>query len=288
LLRSSAYVLANLVKNAAAPVVLPLARGRGSLGMDGDPAAVAATLGQLLSGMARVPLRLEDARIMELGSGRTPELALALAAGGAASVAGVDVIVQVPTGWGRRVGQARAVAGLAGLESSTFVGDEELARRVRFSRYDGQNLPASPASVDLVASKSVLEHVSPAQVEPLVRDMGRVLKPGGGAVHLIDLRDHMHIDGDEVHGDWLDALRYPEPLFRAMFSNRSTAINRLRANEWIELFRSCGLELVHLEPKRYPLPRGFDPGRVLERWSNLPAEELEVGQILLVARREPT
>lgn len=60
-------------------------------------------------------------------------------------------------------------------------------------------------------------------------------------MHLIDLRDHVHVDGDEA-----------------------------------------------LVPKRYPLPRGFDPGGALERWSELPGEELDVRQTLLVARRGPT
>jgi hypothetical protein len=116
--------------------------------------------------------------------------------------------------------------------------------------------------------------------------MRRVLRVGGGAVHLIDLRDHMFIDGDDVCGDWLDALRYPDSLFNAMFSNRSTSINRFRACEWRELFESAGLWVVCLEPLRYALPDHFDRARLAPRWRELPEEELTIGQVMFVVRRE--
>jgi SAM-dependent methyltransferase len=256
--------------------------------MDGNPAAVMATLNQLSGGIGQLPVELDGARVIELGSGRTPEVALSLAAAGAASVHGVDVTLQIPPGWHERISAVRDLAAeTLGRRRRGPLDDGEVVRRVRFSRYDGEHLPASDASVDLIVSKSVMEHVSPTAVLPLLRDMRRVLHAAGGVVHVIDLRDHMFINGDEVSGDWLDALRYPEPLFRAMFSNRSTAINRLRASEWRELFASAGLSVVDVEQHRYPLPREFDRGRLAGRWRELADEELMIGQIVLVASPAP-
>lgn len=275
-------IVGNLVKNSLAPVVLPLIRARGSLGMDGDSRAVAATLGQLLSALEQVPVSLAGADVIELGTGRTPELALAFSACGARSVRGFDVLIQVPTDWPSRVTAGREIAAAVADHSNDVGTDEELVKCVSFTRFDGHQLPLADQSIDLIFSKSVLEHVSPTQVEPLVREMYRVLRKGGAGVHAIDLRDHMHIDGEKVRGDWLDALRYPEPLFRAMFSNRSTSINRLRAHEWSHVFASAGFQLVHMEPRRYPLAPGFERARLLKRWRNLPEEELAIGQILMV------
>jgi SAM-dependent methyltransferase len=49
--------------------------------------------------------------------------------------------------------------------------------------YDGVNIPLPSASVDVVFSSNVLEHV--ARLDDLGREMARVLKPGGRCVHLV-------------------------------------------------------------------------------------------------------
>ena len=57
----------------------------------------------------------------------------------------------------------------------------EVAERTRmdaeFVTFDGVNLPFEDASHDLVYCKQVLEHVR--QPEPLIKEVARVLKPGG-------------------------------------------------------------------------------------------------------------
>ena len=46
-----------------------------------------------------------------------------------------------------------------------------------FRTFDGRSIPADDGSIDLVYCKQVLEHVS--EPAPLIRDVGRVLRPGG-------------------------------------------------------------------------------------------------------------
>ena len=253
--------------------------------MDGDPQSVTATLTQLMTGVTRLGVRLTGADVVELGSGRTPEVALAFAAAGARSVRGFDIVKQVPERWPARAGVARELIETIGVSQQPPLDDAEIGRRVAFSDYDGQHLPLADGSVDLVVSKSVLEHVAPELVVVLVDDMYRVLRHGGVAVHVVDLRDHMFISGDDVDGDWLDALRYPEPLFRAMFSRRSTAINRLRLGEWRAVFERAGFTLEHSELRRYPLHASFERARLQPRWRMVPDDELSVGQVLLAVRR---
>jgi hypothetical protein len=92
-----------------------------------------------------------------------------------------------------------------------------------------------------------------------VTDLYRVLRPRGVIVHIIDLRDHFHMKGDhDMTGDWLEALRYPQKLYDAMFSNRSTNINRLRAGEWLDVFADAGFETEYEERKVFRLPDDFD------------------------------
>jgi ubiquinone/menaquinone biosynthesis C-methylase UbiE len=157
---------------------------------------------------------------------------------------------------------------------------------VTFSTFDGQVLPLPDTSVDLVISKSALEHVPWRQVEPELADLYRVLRPGGAMVHIIDLRDHFHMKGDDdVTGDWLEALRYPQKLFDAMFSNRSTNINRLRAGEWLDVFAEAGFETEYEERKVFPLPDDFDASQLQPRWRGLDRSELEVGYLTLGLRK---
>ena len=156
-----------------------------------------------------------------------------------------------------------------------------------FTSAPGGAIPAADASVDLLVSKSVLEHVSAGAVEALVAETYRVLRPGGAAVHMIDLRDHLRIDGDDrVTGDWLEALRFSPRAYRLQFSHRSTYVNRLREPDWRGVFERAGFGVAAWEPTRFELAPGFDPSRLQAPWRDLPAETLAVG-ILRVALRRP-
>jgi hypothetical protein len=105
-------------------------------------------------------------------------------------------------------------------------------------------------------------------------------------VHVIDLRDHTKINGDEqTTGDWLEALRWPEPLYRAMFSRRATAINRLRLPEWQDAFAAAGLEVVALSTRALPLPAQLRRARLEPRWRGLDDATLGVAWIDVALRR---
>ena len=58
----------------------------------------------------------------------------------------------------------------------------------RFLVYDGGILPRPSASVDVVLSQQVLEHVTDELVESYYSEEGRILKPGGIAFHEVPHR----------------------------------------------------------------------------------------------------
>lgn len=49
--------------------------------------------------------------------------------------------------------------------------------------YDGRTIPAGDGTFDVVFSSNVLEHV--AEIDGLLEEMRRVLKPGGRAIHIL-------------------------------------------------------------------------------------------------------
>ena len=88
------------------------------------------------------------------------------------------------------------------------------------------------SSIDLILSNSVLEHV--ADMEALVRELRRVLTPGGAMLHLVDYRDHF-FRYPYHHLLWSDAVweRYLNP----------GDLPRWRIRDHVESFQHHGLQV---------------------------------------------
>ena len=294
-------VARNVAKNASAAIGLRGLLRSGAYGMDGDLAAVLDVLDQLAPALAELDLRADGLRVIELGPGRTPELLGALILAGADSGYGLDTRLQLTDLARRSEHYEPLAAALANGQAGAFLASlgatpDSVGRRmetlragpwpVEFRRTPGVTIPAADGSVDLLLSKSVLEHVTEDAVPRLVDETYRVLRPGGGAVHMIDLRDHLWIDGDErVTGDWLDALRYSPRSYRLQFSHRSTYINRLREPRWRSEFERAGFAVAGWHATRFPLAAGFDRGALREPWRDLPLDTLEVGFLSVALKR---
>lgn len=111
-----------------------------------------------------------------------------------------DVVLDVGCGVGRMV---RALAGRSRAVIGLDVAGEMLAQarklnadldHVTWVHGDGRSLDGVPdASVDLVVSFVVFQHIPDPRVTlAYIRDMGRVLKPGGRAAFQISNAPHPH------------------------------------------------------------------------------------------------
>lgn len=94
--------------------------------------------------------------------------------------------------------------------------------------------------VDMVFSRAVLEHVN--DLPATFRDMYAALKPGGIAIHLVDLKSHgLHRENP------LDFLCWPTWLWSLMYSEKGVP-NRLRINAYRDAVAQSGLEMLVLKP----------------------------------------
>jgi len=93
------------------------------------------------------------------------------------------------------------------------------------------------ASVDLIISTSVLEHVD--NPELALGQMASVLSKGGRMIHAIAMGNHCCGRGES---DRLGHLYYPDWIWSAMFSNR-VGHNRLRWFQWESLFAGAGFAI---------------------------------------------
>ena len=136
-----------------------------------DPVAVA---GAYADDLARLGLGIPGRRILEIGCGATNGVGYALAVMGAASVVCQEPYARHDVGMDAKHLQALALAHPAVKFS--------VVRRITSLN----DLP--DASVDVVLSNSVLEHV--ADLPTLCASLARVLAPGGVMLHRVDYRDH--------------------------------------------------------------------------------------------------
>lgn len=104
------------------------------------------------------------------------------------------------------------------------------------------------ASVDLVWSHAVLEHVRVADFPRLCQEMYRILRPGGQASHVVDFKDHL--------AGGLNNLRIPSALWELDWFAQDSGFytNRLRCNAMRAMFVAAGFEVRLLLEKRWDQP----------------------------------
>ena len=248
-------------------------------GRAGRPEGAADILVQLLAVGARAGAPVLEGRVVaELGPGQTANVLLGALALGAERAVALDVTTEPVDAWTverfRQV--AAALADRAAdlppgtkLHLDRYDGVAVVPSSDRtWVAYDGQTIPLPAATIDVVVSYSVLEHVrEPGRVLAEVR---RLLTPTGGTWHAIDLRDHYRLGPGE---DWLSMLRHSNRAWELMTSNRSNWVNRLRATQWRTLFAAAGFHVTDA-PVSEPFGAGFDRDRLAPAFRMLSTDEL--------------
>lgn len=142
------------------------------------------------------------------------------------------------------------------------------------------NLP--DASIDLVYSNAVFEHVPGPALEGIVAECYRLLRPGRETIHQIDLSDHFSHSDPSLSA--LHFLQFSEAQF-AHYNNPILYQNRLRAPAYRQLFTAGGFEICQWHPqhspKAHPLPT------IHPHFAAVPAGEITITALRLIARKQP-
>ncbi len=244
-----------------------------------------------------------DARILEVGTGRTLGAPTAFWLLGAREVVTVDLnkylssaLVEECT---RYVAQhPDPVREIFGEYSKSPIFVERMEKLLAFkgnldeylrlisAKYkasaDATSLDYKDGSFDYHFSYAVLEHVPPEVIRKLVREAKRLLAPGGLFIHTIDPSDHFSHDDPSINA--VNFLQFSDREWGRLAGNKYMYQNRLRAYEYLQMFNEESMEVVAKKLKTDPaslsaLKNGM---QVDARYKQLAPEELAITSLNVI------
>ncbi len=250
--------------------------------------------------LADLGFRVHGRDLLEIGTGWLPVFPLCFALAGARSCATFDL--------NRHLNASAVPGALRELERhlpaiATACGEEESIVRSRWQRIcaagDGlamlrsagvvYHAPADAtrtglpsATVGLVFSNSVLEHVGASVLAPMMRESRRVLQPDGLALHSVNCGDHYaYFDRSITQAHY---LRFSDREWRK-WNNDILYQNRLRPVDFTNAARDEGLDvLIDLQVPRAELMARFAELPIAPEFRRYPPEQLCCTSVTFAAR----
>jgi SAM-dependent methyltransferase len=139
------------------------------------------------------------------------------------------------------------------------------------------------ASVDVVFSNSVLEHVPGDVIARCFAEASRILRPGGVVFHSVNCGDHYAYVDKGINQ--LNYLRYSDSDWRR-WNNRFLYQNRLRAIDFIDMAKDAGYT-IELDTSR-PHPTRLEQLakiRVHPRFARYSEAQLAITSVDFIGRR---
>ena len=102
---------------------------------------------------------------------------------------------------------------------------------------------------DFISSTASLEHIPALDIVPVLKECCRILRPGGIMACVVECEDHYSWFDKSINR--YNFLKYPEWLWNMFFNSSLHCQNRLRANDYLDLFKQSNfkiLEFIRDEP----------------------------------------
>jgi ubiquinone/menaquinone biosynthesis C-methylase UbiE len=206
-------------------------------------------------------LPLVGSRFLEIGTGWYPTFPFCLYLAGAARVETFDLnrhlktdltlacaielgnmLDKIAEATGRSVEQLRASqqALCRALERGASLEDATDGTLRYRAPGDASATGLPDASIDVVFSNSVLEHVPPVDIARCFVEARRVLRPGGVTFHSVNCGDHYAYVDRSI--SQLNYLRFSDAQW-ALWNNKFLYQNRLRAADFTRMARDAGFTI---------------------------------------------
>jgi hypothetical protein len=228
---------------------------------------------------------IESQTFLEIGTGRSVSLPIALWLCGASRVITVDLnpylkpeLVSEDISFMRN--NQQAVKNVFGSYSHQPIFQERFERLLThtcnmsmgrllsalniecMAPADATMLALESHSVDYHVSYTVLEHIHPEILHGILLEGQRILRKEGLFVHRIDMSDHFSHSDTSISA--INFLRFNEDEWSRYAGNRYMYQNRLRVDDYVHLIEKVGLEVLSMEPEidqraLQELTNGFRP-----------------------------
>lgn len=210
--------------------------------------------------------------MLEIGSGWFPVLPMVMASAGAARVYMTDV---------KRHQDDDTFFATAKFLESTGRGNLAFGPLRYLAPFDPADVP--DGSVDIVVSRTVLEHIRPADLEKMFATLRTKMRPGGIHIHLIDNSDHWEHRDKSISR--VEFLTRPAWLHNLIWRAVGDGENRLRHSDYRPIFERAGYTVEMAEPKVCPRTRAaLDGLKLLPPWRDMPPDEVAAIESVYVLR----
>ncbi|GAB6098056.1 hypothetical protein JCM14469_43110 [Desulfatiferula olefinivorans] len=115
---------------------------------------------------------------------------------------------------------------------------------------NAENTGLCEEAIDFHTSYAVFEHIPPNILKTILREGSRITKGTGLFVHMIDYTDHF-IKSDRTISS-INFLQYSDSDWGKIADNRYMYMNRLRHDDFIEIFESAGQCIIKDYPTKDP------------------------------------
>lgn len=209
-------------------------------------------------------LSIDKKSFLEIGTGRTVNTEIGLWLCGAGSITAVDLnpylskelVVDTFKQIQSRSGEVAEVFSKLKVDRSRI--SENLEKLVEspadfnsilkminlnyLAPCDAAEMDMEDASIDFHISTNVLEHVPPEEIKRILKEAKRLLRPEGLLVHRVDPSDHFAHSDPSITA--INFLRFSQAEWDRLSDNTFSYHNRLRVNQYYELFEKCDVEIL--------------------------------------------
>ena len=235
-----------------------LQRKFGAMRRPPDPLLNFLDLSRILSELRTAGFDLHDKRVMEVGTGRRLDMAIAFFLCGPGSVVTYDlhrylkeelVLGSIRAMIADRVKIAEWFASLTSLgdlegrirslEQASTLEQVCAAAGIEYhAPADAASNGLPDGSIDLQFSYTVLEHILEPVLKAILKEARRILKPDGLACHHIDLSDYFAPDDSSISR--VNFLQFEEKDWQKYNDNQFAYQKRMRVPEYEQLYSRAG------------------------------------------------
>jgi len=184
----------------------------------------------------------------------------------------------------KRLDDLLATTGTGSFSTRTFL---DLCQIDYIAPGDAANTGLPSRSIDFHTSYTVFEHISPKVLKQILEEGNRIIGNDGLFIHCIDYSDHFSHSDKNISA--INFLQYSDDEWMRYAGNRYMYMNRLRHDDFMNLFQSIGHRVLQAQPEIDPRSQELLRSgtlRLNERFRTKSGEILSISASWVVSKKD--